>query len=65
MMTGLSDPTRLDLMTETLIEAATRMQVILFTCRDRAFRHPGNRISLTGGGSSAEWYARTHYRSCR
>ena len=44
-----SDDTRLDLMTEILTEAATRMQVILLTCRDRAFRHLGNRISLTGG----------------
>ena len=41
-----SDDTRLDLMTEVLTEAATRMQVILLTCRDRAFRHLGNRISL-------------------
>jgi uncharacterized protein YhaN len=44
-----SDDTRLDLMTEILTEAATRMQVILLTCRDRAFRHLGNRISLTEG----------------
>ncbi|CAM3047767.1 MULTISPECIES: AAA family ATPase [Bacteria] len=44
-----SDDTRLDLMTEILTEAATRMQVILLTCRDRAFRHLGNRISLAGG----------------
>ena len=44
-----SDDTRLDIMTEILTEAATRMQVILLTCRDRAFRHLGNRISLTGG----------------
>lgn len=42
-----SDDTRLDLMTEILTEAATRMQVILLTCRDRAFRHLGNRITLT------------------
>lgn len=42
-----SDDTRLDLMTEVLTEAATRMQVILLTCRDRAFRHLGNRIALT------------------
>lgn len=41
-----SDDTRLDLMTEVLTEAATRMQVILLTCRDRAFRHLGNRITL-------------------
>ena len=43
-----SDDSRLDLMTEILTEAATRMQVILLTCRDRAFRHLGNRIALTG-----------------
>ena len=42
-----SDDTRLDLITEILTEVATRMQVILLTCRDRAFRHvPGNRINL-------------------
>jgi uncharacterized protein YhaN len=37
-----SDDARLDLRTEILIDAATRVQVILLTCRDRAFRHPGN-----------------------
>ena len=42
-----ADDTRLDLMTEVLIEAATRMQVILLTCRDRAFRHLGNRVALS------------------
>ena len=42
-----SDDARLDLMTDILIDAATRMQVILLTCRDRAFRHLGNRITLT------------------
>lgn len=42
-----SDDTRLDLMIDMLIEASTRMQVILFTCRDRAFRHvPGHRINI-------------------
>lgn len=42
-----SDDARLDLMVEILTEAAERMQVILLTCRDRAFRHvPGNRVSL-------------------
>jgi hypothetical protein len=42
-----SDDARLDLMTEILTDAATRMQVILLTCRDRAFRHvPGHRITL-------------------
>jgi len=41
-----SDDGRLDLMTEILSEAAERMQVILLTCRERAFRHiDGNRIS--------------------
>lgn len=43
-----ADDARLDLMVEILGEAAERMQVILLTCRDRAFRHvPGNRLSLT------------------
>jgi uncharacterized protein YhaN len=42
-----SDDGRLDTMIEILTEAATRMQIILLTCRDRAFRHvPGNRIML-------------------
>lgn len=42
-----SDDARLDLMVEILTEAADRMQVILLTCRDRAFRHvPANRLSL-------------------
>jgi len=42
-----SDDGRLDSMIEILTEAATRMQIILLTCRDRAFRHvPGNRIIL-------------------
>ncbi|WP_420139879.1 AAA family ATPase [Sphingomonas sp.] len=42
-----SDDGRLDLMIEILAEAATRMQVILLTCRDRAFRHvSANRIVL-------------------
>ena len=42
-----SDDARLDLMIEILAEAAERMQVILLTCRDRAFRHvPGNRVWL-------------------
>lgn len=50
-----SDDGRLDAMVDILSEAATRMQVILLTCRDRAFRHvPGNRIALArAGGSSA------------
>jgi uncharacterized protein YhaN len=42
-----SDDARLDLMIEILAEAATRMQVILLTCRDRAFRHvPATRLVL-------------------
>lgn len=42
-----SDDARLDTMIEILLETATRMQVILLTCRERAFRHvPGNRITL-------------------
>ena len=43
-----SDDARLDLMIEILCEAAERMQVILLTCRERAFRHlRGHRLSLT------------------
>jgi uncharacterized protein YhaN len=42
-----SDDGRLDAMIEIISETATRMQVILLTCRDRAFRHvPGNRVTL-------------------
>ncbi|WP_066682691.1 AAA family ATPase [Sphingomonas sp. CCH9-E2] len=42
-----SDDGRLDLMTEILEEASQRMQVILLTCRDRAFRHlPATRVQL-------------------
>lgn len=42
-----SDDGRLDLMTEILEEASQRMQVILLTCRDRAFRHlSANRVQL-------------------
>ena len=42
-----ADDARLDLMVEILSEAAERMQVVLLTCRDRAFRHvPGNRVSM-------------------
>lgn len=33
-------------MTEILTDAATQMQIILLTCRDRAFRHVGKRITL-------------------
>lgn len=39
-----SDDGRLDTMIEILTDVATRMQVIVLTCRDRAFRHVrGNR----------------------
>ncbi len=42
-----SDDIRLDLMTDILSEASKRMQVILLTCRERAFRHlDAHRISL-------------------
>ena len=42
-----ADDTRLNLMTEILTEAAQNMQVILLTCRERAFRHmSGNRLVL-------------------
>lgn len=42
-----SDDARLDKMIEIVSEAASRMQVVLLTCRDRAFRHvAGNRITL-------------------
>ena len=42
-----SDDGRLDTMIEILSEAALRMQIILLTCRDRAFRHvSGTRITL-------------------
>ena len=42
-----SDDARLDTMIDILTEAASHMQVILLTCRDRAFRHvEGNRVRL-------------------
>ena len=42
-----SDDARLDVMIDILSEVSERMQVILLTCRDRAFRHvPANRINL-------------------
>ncbi|WP_298165302.1 AAA family ATPase [Novosphingobium sp.] len=42
-----SDDERLETMTDILQEAAQRMQVILLTCRSKAFRHvDGNRILL-------------------
>ena len=40
-----SDDGRLDTMIEILSDVATRMQVIVLTCRERAFRHvQGNRL---------------------
>jgi len=43
-----SDDGRLDLMLDILTEAAERMQVIILTCRDRAFRHMNeNRLLIT------------------
>lgn len=43
-----SDDARLETMTEILQEAAQRMQVILLTCRTKAFRHVDcNRLTLT------------------
>ena len=43
-----SDDARLELMTDILASAAERMQVILLTCRERAFRHVGGkRISVS------------------
>lgn len=42
-----SDDGRFEIMTDILIEAAERMQVILLTCRSKAFRHvAGLHISL-------------------
>ncbi|MQB43196.1 AAA family ATPase [Rhizobium sp. ICMP 5592] len=42
-----SDDTRLETMTDILLEASERMQVVLLTCRSKAFRHvDANRISL-------------------
>ena len=42
-----SDDGRLEIMTDILTSAAERMQVILLTCRERAFRHvEGSRILL-------------------
>ena len=43
-----SDDARLEVMTDILTRAAERMQVILLTCRERAFRHVGGkRVILT------------------
>ncbi|AOR80279.1 AAA family ATPase (plasmid) [Novosphingobium resinovorum] len=42
-----SDDVRLDAMTDLIVEASERMQVILLTCRERAFRHvAGTRIKI-------------------
>lgn len=42
-----SDDARLDVMTDILVETSKQMQVILLTCRDRAFRHiEANRVTL-------------------
>ncbi len=42
-----SDDARLETMTDILLEASQRMQVILLTCRSKAFRHvEANRIYL-------------------
>ncbi|WP_404478583.1 AAA family ATPase [Novosphingobium sp. BL-52-GroH] len=42
-----SDDVRLDAMTDLILEASQRMQVILLTCRERAFRHvEGNRVRM-------------------
>lgn len=42
-----SDDARLDLMIDILDEVSQRMQVIVLTCRDRAFRHvPATRLTL-------------------
>ncbi|MFK4874688.1 AAA family ATPase [Novosphingobium sp. ZW T3_23] len=42
-----SDDVRLDTMIDLIAESSQRMQVILLTCRERAFRHvKGNRIRL-------------------
>lgn len=49
-----SDDAPLDLMTEILLDASKRMQVILLTCRDRTFRHvEGTRWSLSPTSKSA------------
>jgi uncharacterized protein YhaN len=43
-----SDDDRFETMTEILSEAAKRMQVIVLSCRSRAFRHiDATRLSLT------------------
>ena len=42
-----SDDARLDLMIDILNEISERMQVIVLTCRDRAFRHvPATRLAI-------------------
>ena len=42
-----SDDGRFEAMTDILTEAASRMQVILFTCRAKAFRHVPGPVSYT------------------
>lgn len=44
-----ADDTRLDIMIDIIAAAAERMQVILLTCRDRAFRHVGGRRIVLDG----------------
>ncbi len=47
-----SDDARLEVMTDLLEEAGTRMQVILLTCRSKAFRHvAAHRIDLAGASA--------------
>jgi hypothetical protein len=49
-----SDDARLETMTDILQDASKRMQVILLTCRSKAFRHvDANRITLTPSSSDA------------
>lgn len=44
-----SDDSRLEVMTDILLDASKRMQIILLTCRAKAFRHvAGKRITLPG-----------------
>lgn len=46
-----SDDARMDTMVDIISEVAERMQVIVLTCRDRAFRHvQGQRIMLSRSG---------------
>lgn len=46
-----SDDARLEIMSEILVDAAQRMQIIILTCRDRAFRHlPGTHLRIANVG---------------